>query len=642
MRILGAMLVSRACAAPPRILVVGSANVDTTIEVTRLPRPGETVACTQQPVECAGGKGLNQAVAAARLGASVVFACRLGDDGAMLLRALEAEGVDTSHVSQSGSCGRGYVVLEKATGLVLSIVSAGANGVWESFEPPVDGHDAVLLQREIPAAVNAAAAAAAKKKGCVVFLDAGGGAALDDEALACVDWFSPNLTELAEVAGVAADALASDEAVVDAAQALRRRFGGNVLVTLGERGAIAVTDKGVVAQAAMPASVVDETAAGDGFRAAFALELASGASVEKALEFAACAGSLAVSRRGAASSLPTRDECLSKLRGGCPWRFASRLNSMKDRRDLAGDSPNDTLGWIRRQGSIKGLDLVDLNYPQHTEGYTVDDIRAALKHAGLECGAVCLRYPPQYRRGSFTHPDAATRRSAVRLTIEACDWARSLGASEVCVWSAYDGYDYSLQVDYAALWDRAVDGFRQVCDAAPDIKISLEFKPTDENTRFFAVPSTGAALLLAQQVDRPNFGLTLDVGHCLAAGENPAQSLALVAAQNKLFGVQLNDGYQRIGAEDGLIFASVHPLMALDFVLWLHKSQFQGHVYFDTFPRNEDPVKECEFNIKKVKALYDQAERLTAAGIDHLAWAKHDALAAIHLVDSLTSGSPAQ
>jgi len=74
------------------------------------------------------------------------------------------------------------------------------------------------------------------------------------------------------------------------------------------------------------------------------------------------------------------------------------------------------------------------------------------------------------------------------------------------------------QVDYTALWDRVVAGFREVCDAYPGIKVSLEYKPTDENTRFFAVPSTGAAVLLVKDIDRKNMGLTLDFGHCLAAG----------------------------------------------------------------------------------------------------------------------------
>ena len=118
----------------------------------------------------------------------------------------------------------------------------------------------------------------------------------------------------------------------------------------------------------------------------------------------------------------------------------------------------------------------------------------------------------------------------------------------------------------------------QVCDAYPDIRVSLEFKPTDENTRWFIVPSTGAALLLAEEIGRPNFGLTLDVGHMLMAGENPAQSAALVGSRGKLFGLQFNDGYSRLGAEDGLMFGSVHHGMALELVRWLQKAQHNNIV----------------------------------------------------------------
>lgn len=82
-----------------------------------------------------------------------------------------------------------------------------------------------------------------------------------------------------------------------------------------------------------------------------------------------------------------------------------------------------------------------------------------------------------------------------------------------------DGYDYPFQVRYKEKWDQLVTAFQECCDAFPDIKWSLEFKPTDENTRFFTVPSTGAALLLVKDIDRPNMGLTLDVGHMLMAGE---------------------------------------------------------------------------------------------------------------------------
>ena len=442
--------------------------------------------------------------------------------------------------------------------------------------------------------------------------------------------------------------------------------------------------------------VVDSTGAGDAYRAAFAIGLVEGRKLPECLRFATAAGAIAVSRLGAEPSLPTRGECeallegkplpprkptadataasvagataavattdgatassdaregrgkppapkhgtfdedawtASEERGVCPLRFGSRLNSMRDRPDL-WDGETNTLGLVARQGTVKGLDLVDFNYPQHLKGVDPAEARGALESAGLQAGAICMRYEKEHQLGAFTHPDEALRRRAIELTIEGGRYAQQLGANELVVWSAFDGYDYHHQVAYDVLWERVVSAFRQVCDALPDVRVSLEFKPTDENTRFFAVPSTGAALLLAHEIDRPNFGLTLDIGHMLMAGENPAQSVALVGRAGKLFGVQLNDGHSKLGAEDGLMFGSVHGHLALEFIRWLQKVRFDGHIYFDTFPRNEDPVREAEYNIRRVKALWAQAARLTKAGIDALS-AKHDALGALELFEKL-------
>ena len=163
---------------------------------------------------------------------------------------------------------------------------------------------------------------------------------------------------------------------------------------------------------------------------------------------------------------------------------------------------------------------MDFNYPQHSTSNTitkeaVDEILDALHKSGLQCGAVCLRYPKEFQLGAFTNPDPILRTKAIELTKDACRWAAALGSDEVVVWSAFDGYDYNLQVDYHTIWTDVVTAFRDICDAFPRIKLSLEYKPTDENTRFFAVPSTAAAVLLMKEVNRDNFGLTLDFGHCL-------------------------------------------------------------------------------------------------------------------------------
>ncbi|KAL4426410.1 hypothetical protein ABPG77_004704 [Micractinium sp. CCAP 211/92] len=679
-------------AAPP-ILVVGSLNVDITVPVHRLPERGETITAREPSTSIAvGGKGANQAVAAARLGAAVSFVGRFGNDSyaAWLEDALRAEGVDVSGCGRAAlPSGHGLVLLE-GDGHATSVVVGAANTDFPQLTAAALGHlvkgaGAVMLQREVPEHVNEAVAAAAGAAGVPVLLDVGGeDRPITPSLLRLLDFVCPNESELARLTQLPTD---TEEQVLLAAGALRARGARNVLVTLGARGALLLRGDGtVLRQEAVPppgGAVVDTTAAGDAFRAAFVVALVGGRPLQECLRFAAAAGALAVSRLGAVPSLPRRAEterlagfatsghagsgtCGSSPAaecsaadapaGGeppvagqaasaalppseCPYKFASRLNSMRARRDLAGrgDGGNDVAGWVKRQSRIRGLSLVDFNHPQHTAVLrTPKKARALLDGAGLAAGAICIRFPEeQFALGAFTHPDATVRQQAVALAVDGCRWAAELGARDLIVWPQFDGYDYNFQADYPAAWQRAVQAYSQLVDACPaGVRVSLEYKPTDEATRWAFVPSTGAALLLVKEVDRPGFGLTLDVGHLLMAGENPAQSAAMVGAAGKLFGLQLNDAHVKLGAEDGLAFASVNPTAALELMLWLQRSRPQGlHLYFDTFPRKEDPVREAEYNIRRVRTLWARAARLAAAGIGRFA-DSHDALGALELLEA--------
>ena len=307
---------------------------------------------------------------------------------------------------------------------------------------------------------------------------------------------------------------------------------------------------------------------------------------------------------------------------------------MKDRPELWDCPLKDVRDWVRRQGSIRGLGCVEFNYPQHFHTWTNAEAKEALIEAGLKAGAVCLRYPSKFARGAMNHPNANLRREAIDLTKEAAETARYLGCNEVVVWSAYDGYDYPFQVDYHEKWRQIVEAFQECCDAYPEIKWSLEFKPTDENTRFFTVPSTGAALLLVKEINRPNMGLTLDMGHMLMAGENPGQSIAMVG--EKLFGIQLNDGYTRLAAEDGMIFGSIHPSLALEAIYQLQHIEggFRGHLYFDTFPQRTDPVKEAEFNIMRVKRFWSAAKNMDTKELRRI-MDEHDAVGALDMINEV-------
>lgn len=699
------------------VLVVGSGNVDTFLPVERLPVEGENL--TVPPgraveIDVPGGKGCNQAVAAAKLlchdavdgvqqgGSPVAFLGQFGNDAAatILKSALTDANVD---ISACGTChhapsGRGYVFLQEDSGKVSAVVLGGSNVEgwkgWEEQESSdctdagaitdqyldalLGGKSCVLLQREVPEYVNLRIAKRAKELGVAVMQDVGGeDRPMDEAMMRLCDYIIPNASELNRLCkSLDKDCVVKDSTpehqeknineIIESAKLLRKYGARNVLVTLGARGSVLVPEDGgeaiVQDSCRLPShlSVVDETGAGDCFRAAFAVAHASERRpLRESMQIASAAGALAVTRKGAVPSIPDRTDvdalCRSSFgprpmsvpRGGdespncqdndteeCPHMFGSRLNSMKDRPELHDGQLSDVRHWVQRQGKIRGLGCVDFNYPQHFHTWTTTDAKTALDEVGLVAGAVCLRYPSKFARGAMNHPDARLRREAIDLTKEAAQAARDLGCNEVVVWSAYDGYDYPFTVHYHEKWTQLVDAFQECCDAYPDIKFSLEFKPTDENTRFFTVPSTGAALLLVKEIDRPNMGLTLDMGHMLMAGENPAQSIAMVG--DKLFGIQLNDGYTRLAAEDGMMFGSVHPAMALEAIYQLQqiKGGFQGHLYFDTFPQRTDPVKEGEFNIQRVKDFWRAASSMNRTALRRI-MDEHDAIGALNMIDEV-------
>ena len=181
------------------------------------------------------------------------------------------------------------------------------------------------------------------------------------------------------------------------------------------------------------------------------------------------------------------------------------------------------------------------------------------------------------------------------------------------------------------MWKHCIEAFRIVCDAFTDLKVSLEPKPT-EPRRFFIHNTTGTAMLMVRDIDRENMGLTLDFGHCLMATENPGQSAALAGQEGKLFGVQLNDGFVKPGSEDGLALGTVHPLMTLEFIYWLQRFDYQGHIYFDTFPKNEDPVREAEYNIRRFCKWWKQASSLDEKGIKEML-VKMDTMGILELLE---------
>jgi len=296
----------------PNVVVLGSANLDIVVPVPHHPATGETVLGGHHD-RIPGGKGANQAVAAARLGARVAMVGRVGSDdaGGTLRAALQEAGVDCRHLAVDGQAASGLALIGvDRSGDNTIIVSPGANhrvgpDDVAAAAPLLASAAVTLVQLEVPAmAVEAAAAASGGK----VVLNPAPASLLSAALLERVDVLVPNRIELAQLAGSAeADGLA---AVEEMARGLPVP---TVVVTLGADGALLVSGGDAVVLPVPSVEVVDTTGAGDAFCGAIAEALARGVAIDEATARAVHAGSLATTRRGAQPSLPTRAQVNASL-----------------------------------------------------------------------------------------------------------------------------------------------------------------------------------------------------------------------------------------------------------------------------------------------------------------------------------------
>ncbi|GLI03254.1 ribokinase [Phytohabitans aurantiacus] len=287
----------------PRVVVVGSANMDLVATSPVLPRPGETVLgndFTMVP----GGKGANQAIAASRAGASCSFLGAIGSDafGVTLKARLAASGVDSAHARVVyGSSGVALVVVN-AEGENTIVVTPGANGAFAALTDAelatIQGADVLVCQLEIPVETVTQAAVAARAAGVRVLLNAAPARDLPDELLAAVDLLVVNEGEAQAILGGSLDDPAALLSVVPRA-----------VVTLGDEGAWYVSRDGEGTRVpAFKVDTVDSTAAGDAFTGALAVAWGEERDLVDAVRWACAAGAVCARRLGASVSLPTRDE----------------------------------------------------------------------------------------------------------------------------------------------------------------------------------------------------------------------------------------------------------------------------------------------------------------------------------------------
>jgi len=293
----------------PNILVVGSLNADLVVRTPRFPQPGETISGEDLQV-IPGGKGANQAVAAARLGANVSMLGRVGKDnfGDFLLDNLKSNHVDTTLIQRDDASTGTATIIVDSNGQNSIVLSAGTNGKVSSADvehASFSTFSLLLLQLEIPTPTVYSATKLAKQNGVRVVLNPAPAKQLPNELISLADFIIPNETELSLLTGMDVNNIPSAE---KAAQALLDKGAQNVIVTLGSKGAFIVNKETSKQVGTYQVNVIDTTAAGDAFIGGFASVLDSSTSLADAVHYGCACGALATTKFGAQPSLPTKEE----------------------------------------------------------------------------------------------------------------------------------------------------------------------------------------------------------------------------------------------------------------------------------------------------------------------------------------------
>lgn len=281
-----------------------------------------------------------------------------------------------------------------------------------------------------------------------------------------------------------------------------------------------------------------------------------------------------------------------------------------------------------------GMDYVDINYPEHVKDLSPKKINDLLLRYNLKLNGVALRFRDDFINGELGNSNKNIAEKALTLCKEAADFCRESGGNVVTIWLGYDGFDYNFQINYQKVWSQLVVAFQTICDYAPDLKISIEYKPYEERSYAF-VDSMGITGMLLKDINRDNIGVTLDYCHMLMKHENPAFAADIFGSMGKLYGIHANDGYGV--ADDGLMIGTATPIKTLEFFYYLKKHKYNGVVYFDTFPEIEPALEEAEMNFKMIEHF---EEMIDFIGMDFIQSVidKNDAIEASKLILKFLKG----
>jgi xylose isomerase len=273
---------------------------------------------------------------------------------------------------------------------------------------------------------------------------------------------------------------------------------------------------------------------------------------------------------------------------------------------------------FERVSSIEGVQAVELIASCLNSPEDVARVKENLHRTGLELSAIIPDHFGKqiWGKGAFTAEDPSVRAAAVSHTRKMMDILVELGGDVVSLWPGQDGYDYHFQADYLQKHNWFVEGIRQCCDYRPEVRVALEYKPKEPRNRCF-LSNVSSTLLMIQEIQRPNCGVTIDFGHALVAYENVAESVALLSLHgNTLFHLHMNDNYGYW--DDDMITGSVHTISYLEFLYWLKKTNYQGWLSMDQYPYREDGKRAVNESLRWLDGLTNVMNRMDADEVERV------------------------
>ncbi len=263
---------------------------------------------------------------------------------------------------------------------------------------------------------------------------------------------------------------------------------------------------------------------------------------------------------------------------------------------------------------VPGLDGVELKFP----GDFADPPRTAalLDEYALTLSAVNVetKDAEHWRHGALSAAEPAARGYCIERLCAGMDTAAEFGAAICTTCPLADAYDYAFQIDYAAAWERFIDTVRQAAAHRADVRLCLEYQPHEPHAHVL-LENVGKMLHVAAEVDLPNFGANLDIGHAIAAGESPAESAALLASKGRLFYLHSDDNTADGGDWD-MISGSVHVWHWLELLLVLDRVGYDGYISADISAKHFGPVEAFTANVRMIRRMQAFLERV---GPDRLA-----------------------